>query len=105
MLDLSAYPETHFLHDKPNKKVQLTMTDALQGKILTEIVSWIQIVYFTVRMWPKAKCKRCPQEREEDYTLGSLQIMAHWKSVSEKINDQIAFHQSSNCCQSSEQNS
>ena len=38
LLDLSDYTETHFLHDKSNKKVPLTMTDELQGKILTEIV-------------------------------------------------------------------
>ena len=38
LLDLSDSPETHFLHDKSNKKVPLTMTDELQGKILTEIV-------------------------------------------------------------------
>ena len=38
LLDLSDYPETHFLHDKSNKKVPLTVTDELQGKVLTEIV-------------------------------------------------------------------
>ena len=29
LLDLSDYPEEHFLHDKTNKKVPLTMTDEL----------------------------------------------------------------------------
>ena len=38
LLDLSDYPVTHFLHDKLNKKVPLTMTDELQGKVLTENV-------------------------------------------------------------------
>ena len=38
LLDLSDYPPEHFLHDKSNKKVPLTMTDELQGKILHEIV-------------------------------------------------------------------
>lgn len=38
LLDLSDYPESHFLHDKSNKKVPLTMTDELQGKVLNEII-------------------------------------------------------------------
>ena len=38
LLDLSDYPEDHFLHDKTNKKVPLTMTDELDGKVLKEIV-------------------------------------------------------------------
>ena len=38
LLDLSDYPEERFLHDKTNKKVPLTMTDELQGKVLSEIV-------------------------------------------------------------------
>ena len=38
LLDLSDYPTDHFLHDKSNKKVPLTMTDELQGKVLHEIV-------------------------------------------------------------------
>ena len=38
LLDFSDYPEEHFLHDKTNKKVQLTMTDELQGKVLGEVV-------------------------------------------------------------------
>ena len=38
LLELSDYPEEHFLHDKTNKKVPLTMTDELQGKILSEVV-------------------------------------------------------------------
>ena len=29
LLDLSDYPEDHFLHDKTNKKVPLTKTDEL----------------------------------------------------------------------------
>ena len=38
LLDLSDYPEEHFLHDKTNKKVPLTMTDELQGKVLSQVV-------------------------------------------------------------------
>ena len=38
LLDLSDYPEDHILHDKTNKKVPLTMTDELNGKILKEVV-------------------------------------------------------------------
>ena len=38
LLDLSDYPADHFLHDKSNKKVPLTMTDELHGKVLHEIV-------------------------------------------------------------------
>ena len=38
LLDLSDYPEDHFLHDKTNKKVPLTMTDELNGKVLKEVV-------------------------------------------------------------------
>ena len=38
LLDLSDYPENHFLRDKTNKKVPLTMTDELNGKILKEVV-------------------------------------------------------------------
>ena len=37
LLDLSDYPEEHFLHDETNKKVPLTMTDELQGKVLSEV--------------------------------------------------------------------
>ena len=35
--DLSDYPEDHFLRDKTNKKVPLTMTDELNGKVLKEV--------------------------------------------------------------------
>ena len=38
LLDLSDYPADHFLHDKINKKVPLTMTDELNGKVLKEVV-------------------------------------------------------------------
>ena len=38
LLDLSDYLEDHFLHDKTNKKVPLTMTDELNGNILKEVV-------------------------------------------------------------------
>ena len=38
LLDLSDYPEDHFLHDRTNKKVPLTMTDELNGKVLKEVV-------------------------------------------------------------------
>ena len=38
LLDLSDYPQEHFLHDPTNKKVPLTMTDELQGKVLREVV-------------------------------------------------------------------
>ena len=38
LLDLPDYPEDHFLHDKTNKKVPLTMTDELHGKVLKEVV-------------------------------------------------------------------
>ena len=31
LLDLSDYPADHFLHDKTNKKVPLTMTDEPNG--------------------------------------------------------------------------
>ena len=38
LLHLSDYPQEHFLHDPTNKKVPLTMTDELQGKVLREVV-------------------------------------------------------------------
>ena len=38
LLDLSDYPREHFLYDPTNKKVPLTMTDELQGKILRGVV-------------------------------------------------------------------
>ena len=38
LLDLSDYPQEHFLHDPTNKKVPITMTDELQGKVLREVV-------------------------------------------------------------------
>ena len=38
LLDLSDYPEEHFLNDKPNKKVPLTMIDELQGEVLSKVV-------------------------------------------------------------------
>ena len=38
LLDLFDYPEDHILHDRTNKKVPLTMTDELNGKILKEAV-------------------------------------------------------------------
>ena len=38
LLDLSDYPEDHFLHDKFNKKVPLMMTGELNGKVLKEVV-------------------------------------------------------------------
>ena len=37
-LDLSVYPQEHFLHDPRNKKVPSTMTDELQAKVLREVV-------------------------------------------------------------------
>ena len=36
--DISDYPKDHYLYDPSNKKVPLTMTDKLQGKILREVV-------------------------------------------------------------------
>ena len=36
LLDLSDYPQDHFLHDPTNKKVPLTMTDEILGKLLRE---------------------------------------------------------------------
>ena len=44
-LDLSNYPEEHFLHDKANKNVLLTMTDELQGKVMSEVVCLRSILY------------------------------------------------------------
>ena len=38
LLDLSDYPREHFLYEPTNKKVPLTMTDELQGKIFREVV-------------------------------------------------------------------
>ena len=38
LLDPSDYPKGHFLHDKTNKKVQLSMKDEMQGKVLSEVV-------------------------------------------------------------------
>ena len=38
LLDLSDYPQEHFLHDPTNKNVPLTMTDELPGKVLREVV-------------------------------------------------------------------
>ena len=38
LLDLSDYPQEHFLHDPTNRKVPLTMTHELQGKVLREAV-------------------------------------------------------------------
>ena len=38
LLDFSKYQEEYFLHDKTNKKVPFTMTDEIQGKVLSEIV-------------------------------------------------------------------
>ena len=38
LLDLSDCPKDHYLYDPSNKKVPLTMTDELQGKILREVV-------------------------------------------------------------------
>ena len=37
LLDLSGYPEEHFLHDKTKKKVSLMMTDELQRQVLSEV--------------------------------------------------------------------
>ena len=38
LLDLSDYPQEHFLHDPTNKKVPLTLADELPGKVLREVV-------------------------------------------------------------------
>ena len=38
LFDLSDYPTTHPLFDASKKKVPLTMTDELQGKVLEEVV-------------------------------------------------------------------
>ena len=38
LLDLSDYPPEHSLYDPTNKKVPLTMTDELNGKVLREVV-------------------------------------------------------------------
>ena len=37
LLDLSNYPEDHYLYDPSNKNVPLTMTDELQGKICVKL--------------------------------------------------------------------
>ena len=36
--DLSDYPQDDFLHNPTSKKVSLTMTDEIQGKVLREVV-------------------------------------------------------------------
>ena len=59
LLDLSDYTETHFLYEKSNKKVPLTMTDELQGKVLTEIVclrSKMYSIRFEGGVKQNAKC-------------------------------------------------
>ena len=38
LLDLSDFPQDHFLYDPTNKSVPLTMTDALQDRVLGEVV-------------------------------------------------------------------
>ena len=38
LFDLSDYPTSHPLFNASNKKVPLTMTDELQGKVLEEVV-------------------------------------------------------------------
>ena len=38
LLDLSDYPPEHLLYDPDNKKVPLTMTNELNGKVLHEVV-------------------------------------------------------------------
>ena len=38
LLELSDYPEDHFLHDKTNKKVPHTMAVELNGKVFKEVV-------------------------------------------------------------------
>ena len=38
LLDLSDYPQDHFLHDSTNEKVPLTMTDDQQSKVLRGVV-------------------------------------------------------------------
>ena len=38
LLDLGDYLEEHFLHDKTNEKVPLTMRDQLQRKVMSEVV-------------------------------------------------------------------
>ena len=48
LLDLSDYPEEHFLHDKTNKKVPLMMTDELQGKVLSEVVC-LQLKLYSIQ--------------------------------------------------------
>ena len=45
LFDLSDYQTSHPLSDASSKKVPLTMTDELQGKVLEEVVCFRSILY------------------------------------------------------------
>ena len=74
LLDLSDYPETQFLHDKSNKKVPLTMTDELQGKVLTEIVC-LRTVQYSIPRRRQAERQGRSKECEKDSPPRFVQVL------------------------------
>ena len=62
LLDLSDYPEDHFLHDKTNKKVPLTMTDEPNGKVLKEVVCLRSKLYSIDYLGGTKQSAKCVQK-------------------------------------------
>ena len=56
LLDLSDYPQEHFLHEKTKKKIPLMMTDEWQGKVMCEVVC-LQSKVYSFQFW-----RRCQTE-------------------------------------------
>ena len=79
LLDLSDYPEDHFLHDKTNKKVPLTMTDELNGKVLKEVICLRSKLYSIDYLGGR---QRCSKIRQKNFTSQSLQELLTLKICS-----------------------
>ena len=68
LLDLLDYPhpQEHFLHDPTNKKVPITMTDELQGKVLREVVCLRSKLYSIDYVGGKKQSAKGVQSQSKD---------------------------------------
>ena len=93
LLDLSGYPQDHFLHDPTSKKFPLTMTDELQGKVLREVVCLRSKLYSIDYVGGLKQSAKGVQESVEKTLYHDL--FRHYLFSK----DTVAFTRSSNCSQ------
>ena len=99
LLDLSDYPQDHFLHDPTNEKVPLTMADELQGKVLREVVCLRSKLYSIDYIGGLQQSAKGVQKSVKKNTSRFVKTLLFLKTQSCPSYDTVAFTLSSNCSQ------